>query len=185
MTGKKNEDEAVEPELKEAFEAWLKEQGGKEQLVSRVRAEKVAKLIKGATWETKLGELDEKAKNENLLEGLKDMTLAQFKAILAPEPAVAPKKRGRPAGKRAGARTSAAAKPTPAKREETAPLILKYIAEHPDCKNSDIGKGTGLDAKKTTQQLTYIRKNNWVTTKGKLRGMTYRISAEGKKRVAE
>lgn len=84
-------------------------------------------------------------------------------------------KRGRPPGK--------ATKIAGGKRGEATAAILKYIAGHPDCKNSDIGKGTGLDAKKTTQQLTYMRKKNWVATKGKLRGMTYRIAPEGKRRI--
>lgn len=176
---KKSEME-VEPEVKEAFDAWLAAQGGKEQLVSRMRAEKVAKLITEAAPGTKLRELDEKAKGETLLEGLKELTLGQLKAILAPAPPAAPKRqRGRPPGRRARA-----AKPSGGKRGQATTAILKYVAGHPDCKNSEIAKDTGLDAAKTTQQLTYIRKNKWVTTKGKLRGMTYRISAEGKKRLA-
>ncbi|MFA4986660.1 MAG: hypothetical protein WC712_08760 [Candidatus Brocadiia bacterium] len=175
MSAKKNETEN-EPEVREAFEAWLAAQGGKEQLVSRMRAEKVAKLITEASWETKLEELDEKAKNENLLDGLKELTLAQLKAILAPEPQT-PSKRGR------GRRPGRSAKSTSGKRGESTTAILKYIAGHPDCRNAEIAKGTGLDAKKSAQHLTYIRKNGWVATKGKLRGMTYRISPEGKRRI--
>lgn len=114
---------------------------------------------------------------------MKDLTLTQLKGILSPEPPA--KKRGRPARPRAAVPASSQGKRTAPKRGEATAEILKYIADHPDCKNSDISKGTGLDAAKTTQQLTYIRKNKWVTSKGKLRGMTYRISAEGKKRVGQ
>jgi|GEM_PF-6557646 len=165
-----------ETEVNEAFEAWLEQQGGKEQLVYRMRLEKVTKLISEAGWETTLEELEGKAKEASLLDGFKALTLRQMKGILSPEP-----KKGAKRGR--GKKRAVTKRATGLKRGELGDKILKFIAEHPDCKSGDISAAAGIDPKKITQHLTYIRKNKWVNTKGKLRGMTYRISAEGKKRL--
>lgn len=84
MTAKKNEVD-TDVEVKEVFEAWLEQQGGKEELVSRVRGEKLTKLILGAKWDMTLAELEEKAGEAGLLEGLRGLTLAKLKEILTPE----------------------------------------------------------------------------------------------------
>jgi len=150
--------------VKEVFEAWLEQQGGKEQLVNRMRLEKVTTLISEASWETTLEEIEGKAKEENILEGFKTLTLQQIKAILNPEQ---PKKQKRGRGKKkAGAKATDGS----GKRGELGETILMFIAEHPDCKSGDISAAAGIDPKKITQHLTYIRKNKWVNTKGKLRG---------------
>lgn len=182
MVIKKTRDEVADAppekeELRAAFEEWVEKQGGKDSFLKERRFEKLTALIRTATRSTTVGELEEEAAKAGMPNGVKELTIDQLKAMLNPEPATVPKRRGR-IPREAGAKGV-----SPRKRGDATKEVLKFVSGHPGCKAGDIAKATGIEPKKLSQNLAYIRKQAWVSTEGKLRGMTYKISTQGKRRL--
>jgi len=173
MTAKKQD---VDAELVEVFHAWVEQQGGKETFLSRIRMDKLTELIATAGWETTLGELAEKAKEQGLLDGFNALTLEEMNGILNPR-------------QKPGRRKGQADKGTKPKREgkgkrgQAALKILKYVEDNPNCKSAEIS--TGIKTKGITPQLQYLKSKGLITGKGNRRNMTYKISAAGKKYLEE